>query len=665
MVQEAYQIIDNTPVLTVNQWCEAGLTYKQFNHDCCKGLVSIFRRGYKGETLIDATSIQRPDRRVKIESLLGKIAEAPKKSIYTIEIDTEALSFYEKQLKADGEHITDDKITEYTYRASVFNALRDGMRKQIEARSKVGKKLKMTDFWTERLAWHTECAIEYNIPVFSNERSLRRAFERYMGDGYKEIIHKNFCNDSARVVSYSAEKLMIALWRMNDKPFINEVHRLYLEFISGTKELFDAETGEVFRPEDFRHKGRAMEVTVATVWNYLKDVVNETTVYADRNGNFDYLVKKRPHHHRKLGQYSLSKITMDDAALSRKSVRGWVYKYLAVDVVSGYWFRPAYVVGKPTISTVIESFRNMFCELSLMNLPIPGELEVEYHLMKDIPWLKDLFPFVRFCESPVEKRAEHKIKALKYGTAKREGHTRGRWYANHEAYRSVRNKMDGDFVEPTYQPQTIIADDLADIEKHNNELHPLQKTYPGMTRKQVFFANIKKDLQPIEHWRLYRFIGNETPTSIRNNDYCAVSNEEFELMSFDSLDRLKPNNMDVTAYWLPSEDGSVDKVYIYQGDTYIGEALNRSQFDYNENAIERTDEDRDNRLHQQTRLAKYDKKFRDNKSDIPKLGKMDSKTTTGIIATPVEIVETEQPKGLDDEFGGDFIDYAALAKQQL
>jgi hypothetical protein len=659
-----YQIIDNTPVFSVRQWCDAGLSKKQLWDDSSKGFISIYRRGYNGETLIDAQSVKRPDRKEKIEALLGKIAEAPKKSVYRVETDTEARDFYTRHRLPDGKPLPPEKITEYTNRASIFNALKVGMRKQIESHAKCGKRLKLSDFWKKRLEWHTDMAVEYAVPTFSNERGIERAFKEYLKGGYGAIIHKNFCNDSARVVSVSAEKLMLALWRTHDKPFISEVYRLYLEFISGSKELFDRETGEIFRPEDFRHKGRASEVSKATVWGYLKDVVNETATYVDRNGNFDYIVNKRPHHHRKLGRFSLSKITMDDVAMSRKSVRGWIYKYIAVDVVSGYWFRPAYVIGKPTIETVIESFRNMFCELSSHALPVPGELEVEYHLMKDIPWLQDLFPFVRFCESPVEKRAEHKIKALKYGTAKREGHTRGRWYANHEAYRCVRNKMEGDFVEPLYQPQTIVADDLADIEKHNNELHPLQKTYRGMTRKQVFLSNINPDLKPIEHWHLYRFIGNETETSIRNNDYCAVANEEFELINFDSLNRLKSNNTKITAYWLPDDDGSINKVYLYQGENYIGEALNRSKFDYNENAIERTDEDRDNMLHQEKRLAKFDKFVKENRSDIPKIGKMDSETSATIAAVPVEIVETVQPKGLDDEFEYKF-DAIAFAKKQL
>ena len=115
---------------------------------------------------------------------------------------------------------------------------------------------------------------------------------------------------------------------------------------------------------------------------------------------------------------------------------------------------------------------------------------------------------------------------------KKAGHTRGRWYAKHEAYRTVRNKMSGDMVEPEFQAQNIVADDLADVERHNNELHPLQKTYPGMSRKDVFLAQINPELQPIEPWHLFKFIGNVTDTSIYNNDYVKLQEMEFELTDY-------------------------------------------------------------------------------------------------------------------------------------
>lgn len=659
-----YQMYDNVLTISVNDWCKAGLTHDMLKNDSKRGYLKIHRRGKNGNTLIDVNSIKRNDRLTMIESVYGKIEKDIDRTMMLFEfnIDTAARVYYLEQI-AKGVAISDDRLEEYVNRASIFNGMKDTLIKHTNARASKQKRPMMGLFYEESLAWYKEQCVINKCPMIKNVRSLERAFKQYLKEGYSSIMHKGLGNDSARVVSCSAEKLIVAIWRTNDKPFITRVHELYLEFISGTKEFYDKSTGEIYRPEDFRHKGRAMEVTVQTVWNYLKDVVNDTSVYMDRNGNFDYVNTKRPKQHRKRGKYSLSKISMDDVALSRKSVRGWVYKYIAVDVVSQYWFRPAYIVGKPTINTVIESFRNMFCELSEMGLPMPGELEVEYHLMKDIEWLNELFPFVRFCESPTEKRAEHNIRSFKYGVSKNEGHTRGRWYAKHEAYRSVRNKVNGDFVEPEYQPQTIIADDLADIEKHNNELHPLQKTYPGMTRKEVFLANINPSLQKIDNWHLFRYIGNETETSIRNNDFCRVANQNFEITDFNSLKRLKPNNTEVMAYWMPEEDGSIKRVYMYQDGAYIGEAINREQFDYNECAIERTEEDEAAMLHQNKRLSKYDKFIKDHRADIPKIAHMDTAESNIIINTPVEIIESPLKEKAEEETLMD--DWAALAISSL
>jgi hypothetical protein len=271
--------------------------------------------------------------------------------------------------------------------------------------------------------------------------------------------------------------------------------------------------------------------------------------------------------------------------------------------------------------------------------------------MKDIDWLGKLFPFVRFCSSPTEKRAEHNIRQFKYGVAKDEGHTRGRWYAKHEAWRSVRNKENGDFVEPELSAQRIIQDDLSDVDKYNNELHPLQKTYPGMTRRQVLIANANPHLQPVERWHLYRFIGNTAKTSIRNNDYCQVANGEFDIVDFHCLKRLKPNDYSVMAYWLPSGDGSVERVYLYQGDTYIGEAINRSATDYNECHAEQTAADEAKMLEQNKRVAKFDKFVKESRAGIPVVGRQPAAVSRMIEAVEVEIVETVQPAGVDEDYG--------------
>ena len=658
-------------VITKANWLDAGLSEDQLHNDSRKGLLQIVLRSLHGQTLIDFNSLQ-PKRKAVIQAKFGNVSQCSAvakkeeaKPTYYVEIDGEARDYYTKTLKQNGETLTDKQVEEYTLKASVLKGVKEGWNRQSQAIARQGGKIKKERLWRANFEWYKERCLEYDVKPVTNIRTFERVFKAFLNDGYGSLLHGILGNDNRRKVTISTERLVLALWRREDKPFVEQVHADYMDFVNGTKELYDKKSGECFRPEDFRYKGRPNDLSVGTIWNILKDVINNTSVYACRNGNFDYNTTKRPKHHRHRGSYSLSKVSMDDSAMSRKSVCGWIGRYMAFDVVSGYWFRPAYVIGKPNAETVYEAFRNMFCELDAMGLPTPAELEVEYFLMKNFPWLQEVFPFVRFCSSPTEKRAEHAIKALKYGAAKRAGHTRGRWHSKHEAYKSIRNKVDGDFIEPEYQPQTIIADDLADIETHNNELHPLQHTYPGMTRKEVYLKRVNPNLTPIPKWRLYRHIGNLQECTIYNNDYIMANNETFELTDFDCLHNLKPNNRKVEAYWLPDESGTVTTVYLYQEETYIGSATNRALKSYNECAVERTETDKENMLYQHKRIARFDKNIREIRNYIPRVGVMDAITSRSIASVPVEIVESVPVKNYDDYDYEPVKDYAELALAQL
>ena len=675
-----YLRIGGTTGLTVNDWCAAGLSYAQFNHDSKDGDLTILRRGLNGNTIIDVRSIRRPERIAAIEAKFGPIEQSEKAALYQAKPDTEARVFYTAYRKADGTPLEARLIEQYTNRASLLEALKRGLETQRAERARVGKKVKMGEWYQEAMAWYNGQREQYPCAEISNARSFERVFKAYCNEGYSSIVSKAIGNDNSRKVSVKTENLIVALWRTNGKPFKERVWELYMEFITGDRELYDKETGEVFRPDDFRHKGRTLELSQATVWAYLSQVMNTTAVYADRNGNFAYQNTLRPKHMRKLGQYSLSKISMDDVALSRQTWDGkWVYKYMAVDVLSGYWFKPAYVVGKPGHKEVAECFRNMFRELTANGMPMPGELEVEHHLMEDLEWLGDVFPFVRFCASATEKRAEHNIRALKYGAAKDAGHTNGRWYARSEAYSSVRKKVDGDYeIEGAkLTAEQLIADDLADIEAHNNELHKRQKTFAGMTRKDVLMKCVNPELKPIEEWYLLRWIGKQTGTSIVNNNRVQVNGEQFELKDFGCIERLKPNSKRVEAYYIPcgsnglnGSDGQIERVYLWQGETYIGEAENMEKWRYNEFAAERTDADREAMLHQQKRVAKFDKMIRTRRAELPKVGM--ATVEAEVFEVPVAVIETEQPRNYEgDEWEavageiGETVDYARLAMESL
>jgi len=651
--------------VSMADWYSAGLTDDQFKKDSQRGLLRIARRGINGGTLIAFDSIVRADRRAMIERIIGKAEEARKADEQRTTLDTSASDADYFRQKNLGE----DTVQRCALQAGLFRSIEKQLKEATKIHAQLGKPLKSKDFWENTLGWQIrECMNEggryRGVTPYLNVRSLQRAFQRYCKEGLEFFVPKNTGNNNAQKMSRPVENLIIALWRQHDKPFISKVYEIYHEWLSSGATLFDKETGEVFSAEEYGAK----PVSDSTIWRILKNHANYTAIYADRNGHFDYQNALRPKHVRKHGKYSLSKISMDDVALSRKSQKGWAYKYIAVDVVSGYYFRPAYVIGKPSLDTVMESFRNMFIELMALGLGCPMELEVEHHLMSDIDWLDKVFPFVRFCQSPTEKRAEHNIKSLKWGTAKSEGHTRGRWYAKHEAYRSIRNKVDGDYTEPEHDLSTVIADDLRDIEKHNLELHPDQKTYPGMTRRDVLLRYANPNAQKIEPYRLYRWIGNETATSIRNNDYVRCCNGEYALADFAGLNRLGANNKKVTAYWLPEDDGSTEKVYLYQGDTYIGEAVNRQQYAYNECQAERTEEDLEKMLKQNKRMATFDRQQRERRAEIPQIGVIEEPralapgTEDAMEDVPLIVAEHPQPRNYEqDEFNSDDEDYGAMA----
>lgn len=664
-----YGLYDGRLVLTTAQWQAAGLTEAQFKQDSAAGLLRIARRGIHGNTLIYAESVVRPERKAAIEQAMGA-ATLANSTAYELRVDATAQAYYANYMSGGGIRLCATSVRKYTARASLFEAMRRGWDAELQWMAAQGRRLGKYEWLQSMLAWQQAESTRpesllFGVKPYLNVRGLEAAYSAYLKSGYASLIHAGAGNDNARKVDDRTRGLLLALHRTKDKPFVGTVHERFNRFVNGQHQLCDKQTGEVFAPSEFVRHGKPLKLSYSTVWNYLKQAMGYTSIYRERNGQFDYQNALRPKHHRKAGEFSLSKISMDDVALSRKATIGgkevWVYKYIAVDVVSGYYFRPAYVIGKPSERTVYEAFRNMFCELNEMGLPMPAELEVEHHLMSQIPWLDEAFRFVRFCQSPTEKRAEHAIRALKWGTAHEMGHTRGRWYAKHEAYRAVRTKVNGDYVEPTSTVEAIIADDLADIAAHNAALHPKQNTFKGMSREQVLRKRYNPELKTIDLGYLLQYIGNRTETSLRNNDYCAVANQEFEIADFGMLKRLKPNDMSLTAYWLPENDGRVDRVYLYQGETYIGEANNRAQWAYNECAVERTEADEAAMLHQHKRLAKFDAAVAEYRRGIPELA---TPVNAEVLETPVELVleQNEQPKNYEDT---DTTDYAALAIDNL
>lgn len=639
-------------LLTLDEWEESGLKISDYENDKRAGKLQVASRGCRGSRVeIIWSSIKRAERRLAIISKFGEPERMLKKEA-PIRLDEQARAYYTAWRTRGGEPLSSDKIGEYVLRASAFKAIVEMLRERTAALARNGKRLCKKEFFGQACSRYAEIAETVGLSPYINVRSFERAIKRYTDDGYESLIPPQTENDSSRKVSATTERLLLALWTSHNKPFKNEVHELYTDFVYGRKEFFDSETGEIFRPEDFRYvpktgdrSPRPSEISISTVAYYLRKFTNDAATSARRDGHYVAVVEKRPHHFRRPPEYSLSKVSMDDADLSRKMKGGGrVHRYMAFDVASGYWFTPVYSRDALTKDDAAQCFKNMFCELEQLGLPVPGELEHEHHLidalMSDAEF-KALFPFTTVSSHSRNKRAEHAIRALKWGAAHKNGHTVGRFFGR-GAYRGIRFKSKGEFTEKEYEYDDIVTDDLRDIETHNDSVHPNAEKYAGMTRREVFLQNVNRDLPRAEAWYLYRFIGNETATEIRSNNHLRCDNGIYLLDDYETLERLQPGDANVQAYWLPSENGEVKKVYLYQNDKYIGSATDVNEFRYNESKFETTKEDEAKKQMQDKRLAKFDRMIKEINSGIPRLGMMNKETFDAVAAVAVETAEPEK-----------------------
>jgi hypothetical protein len=240
-----YQVIENKVVLSVRDWKNAGLNRHQFERDSKDGRLAIVRRGLHGNMVFDVRSVIRPGRRQALEAAYGPVPEPPdparaqgreKFDFYRVETDMAARTFFLSRYGPDGEPLNPSRVAEYTNRASIFLAIRRGLERQTAAFARNNGRMNMGTYRKEMAEWFPEQVEQFPCEPYGNPHSLERAFKKYLNEGYATFIHGNHGNDAARRVSMrTKKKLLPALRTLNNKPFINETHRLYIEFIHGEK----------------------------------------------------------------------------------------------------------------------------------------------------------------------------------------------------------------------------------------------------------------------------------------------------------------------------------------------------------------------------------------------------------------------------------------------
>lgn len=577
-------------------------------------------------------------------------------------IDAKAREFYTRFRFDNGDTLPPEHIQEYTVNASVIEAVMRAM----EDATFMRKAMKAGPVNWGELAGaisYYQAEFGHTLPVSSNR--FKKRVNDFKANGYESLISRKFMNQNRRKVTYDIERLLLSIDAQPEQPFNTTVWEQYNLFVQGELELYDPETGEVLNPADFTDKdGNPLVLSPATVANYLNNPKDKALRGKLHMSQWDFNNAYRPYHLRSIGEYSLSKVSLDDRDLPRPMKDGnRVKAYYAYDVVSGAVVGYAYNRYKTT-ELFLDCMRNMFQTLDRNGMYIPAELEVEHHLVSDfadgLMQAGTVFPLIRWCNpgNSREKRAEHKNREKKYGVEKRTQVGIGRWYAKLEANRPKEEKVydekNNTYKVKTYSYEELVADDIRAIETFNAQPHPNQKRYPGMSRWDVLCAHQNPNLAPWDKAVLYRFIGQHTETTIRQNTYCTVMYNQYGLPSPEIIEKLEPRNYKVDAYYLPDADGTINEVYIYQNGRYI--ATCKPVARYNENTAEQTEYDKAAYTEQSKYVAQFDKMMKDGKiKRVGILAKEEAKLITEVQAEAVPL-----PAQAEEEDYSAYMDISAF-----
>lgn len=577
-------------------------------------------------------------------------------------IDAKARDFYTRFRFDNGDALPPEHIQEYTVNASVIEAVMRAM----EDATFMRKAMKAGPVNWGELAGaisYYQAEFGHTLPVSSNR--FKKRVNDFKANGYESLISRKFMNQNRRKVTYDIERLLLSIDAQPEQPFNTTVWEQYNLFVQGELELYDPETGEVLNPSDFTDKdGNPLVLSPATVANYLNNPKNKALRAKLHMSQWDFNNAYRPYHLRSIGEFSLSKVSLDDRDLPRPMKDGnRVKAYYAYDVVSGAVVGYAYNRYK-TGELFLDCMRNMFQTLDRNGMYIPAELEVEHHLVSDfadgLMQAGTVFPLIRWCNpgNSREKRAEHKNREKKYGVEKRTQVGIGRWWAKLEANRPKEEKVydekNNTYKVKTYGYEELVADDIRAIETFNAQPHPNQKRYPGMSRWDVLCAHQNPNLAPWDKAVLYRFIGQHTETTIRQNTYCTVMYNQYGLPSPEIIEKLEPRNYKVDAYYLPDADGTINEVYIYQNGRYI--ATCKPVARYNENTAEQTEVDKAAYTEQSKYVAQFDKMIKDGKiKRVGILAKEETKLITEVQAEAVSL-----PAQAEEEDYSAYMDISAF-----
>ncbi len=587
------------------------------------------RNGIESECLIEYGSLRRQEKE-KVVELFGDpreyIAMEPLRAL--VETDAEARQFYTTYpLPTTGKTLPLEYQLKYARQCDWFGAIKKALTNK--GATKEIMQISIGQLWTNFSNLINNDETAHELPT-SVDR-LQRRYKLYRDGGYAGIVEAwRFGNDHRRVVTPKIEGLILSLRvKQGYAAYMNEVCRQYNKFIMGEEQVVHLETGEVFDPMDFyvvakgqgkkKKKGDAVltvpyKLGESTVDYYIKKPGNEAIINKFLMKKQDYDTKYRPSVLRIGAFYAFSKISMDDIDLPFKGPDGdrVVKSYQAYDCASECIVGVSFGKDKGK-ELILECMRDMFRLIVRKGWGVPWEIEMERHITSHMKgktdketgeWTDDLytpgvvFPATRICQNAQSKRAEGFIRKKKYGYQRKRKGFQGRFYA-----KNLTNRLNTDQKELRQAYEEIVMKELADIWAYNNELHPKQELYPNLTRWQVLEQHQNPILPKYQAHQVIQFIGYSTATSIRAG-VAQVQYGDYMLPDITLIQKTHYTG-EITAYYVPDEDGLVQSVFLFEDGQFLCEA--KKKMGFHEAVVEQTPEDIGIMEHQWGQQKRFDK----------------------------------------------------------
>ncbi len=538
--------------------------------------------------------------------------------------DLTAYEFFINYRLEDGKVLPGPVVEEYTINASVLNCVNSIHSKRIELR----KSLRGSTRGTWEIV-SSECnrfrsISKHTLP--ESTTALQRKNREFKIDGYQALIHGNWCNKSALIMTDRVIDLLNSMFAYQpDKPTATKISRQYESFLTGYVEVINNETGEVYDPKEFP------KISRATITNYLAKWSSKVGTHTVRSGNRQvWMSKFRPYHDMNQPKYAGSIISIDDRQPPFEYAKGkrmWFYN--AIDLGSEAF--TTWVYGQTKEGIIIDFYRQLVRNYTGWGLNLPAELEGEMSLnssfLKTFLQEGSMFQFIHIeANNARGKRIERYYGNLRYDLEKEDAGWLARPFALSESNQA------GNTPVPLIPYDQLAEKCLKHIETWNNMEHSKIK---GKTRWEVFMETQNPDVKPT-NWRAFLpHLGYKTETSckvgqisLNNKKYLIGENGKltFSNRLTSLLEQIEGKELDV--YWLDGNDGQMMKalVYLRGTDRFVCEAVTKPA--HNKAQIERTPEDMANYESMAKYVASVDGYINQRKKAIDKVTVIDNTPKT-------------------------------------